>query len=515
MDKRRIGNICLSVLLIVAIGVGVFHHSGIEWDKLFGSEAGEKIESFLDKNPIFKPRPTTKIVINDLSKAFEIILEKSTKELHNGYPIDQSFLHWLSNQFGDDAIMDIAYRMHEGYIDKDLWYENTGNSMHVLWLMYCKDLGYATYHLENVHWQECASEDIVTIDLTGDINLADDWHTMKAASTKAKGIYDCISAEVVKELQSADISVINNEFVFSDGGDRQANKAYTFRAKTANISMLEAFGADLANLANNHTYDFKESGLMDTIRTLESYGIETMGAGANLAEAKTIQYYVANGKKIAFVSATEIEKYYKFTKEATETEAGVLKTLDPTIYKQVIAEAEKNSDYVIASVHWGVEGTYKYNSSQYNLAKGFVEAGADAVIGGHPHRLQGVEYIDGVPVCFSLGNFWFSTGTLYTTIAQIQIDDEGELSLRMIPCKQQNLTTTMLSGEEAVNFYKFMADISKNVVIDKDGFIYNTSNVNNSHLLNNENYQSGKRYGSYNGNRDLEGRAIDIVGNLQ
>ena len=515
MDKRRIGNICLSVLLIVAIGVGVFHHSGIEWDKLFGSEAGEKIESFLDKNPIFKPRPTTKIVINDLSKAFEIILEKSTKELHNGYPIDQSFLHWISNEFGDDAIMDIAYRMYEGYIDKDLWYENTGNSMHVLWLMYCKDLGYATYHLENVHWQECASEEIVTIDLTGDINLADDWHTMKAASTKAKGIYDCISAEVVKELQSADISVINNEFVFSDGGDRQANKAYTFRAKTANISMLEAFGADLANLANNHTYDFKESGLMDTIRTLESYGLETMGAGANLAEAKTIQYYVANGKKIAFVSATEIEKYYKFTKEATETEAGVLKTLDPTIYKQVIAEAEKNSDYVIASVHWGTEGSYKYNSSQYNLAKGFVEAGADAVIGGHPHRLQGVEYIDGVPVCFSLGNFWFSTGTLYTTIAQIQIDDEGELSLRMIPCKQQNLTTTMLAGEEAVSFYKFMADISKNVVIDKDGFIYNTSNGYNSHLLNNENYQSGKRYGSYNGNRDLEGRAIDIVGNLQ
>ena len=90
----------------------------------------------------------------------------------------------------------------------------------------------------------------------------------------------------MEELQSADISVINNEFVFSDGGDEQTNKAYTFRAKTANVSMLDVFGADLANLANNHVYDYRASGLMDTIATLNNYGIVTMGAGANLAEAE-------------------------------------------------------------------------------------------------------------------------------------------------------------------------------------------------------------------------------------
>ena len=507
MEKRRIGNISLAVLIIVAIGIGIFQHSGIDW-----SDKGDSG----NKNPLGKPVQTqTKVVINDLSKAFDIILENSTKEFHKGYPVDASFLHWMVSEFGENVVMDIAYRVYEGYVDEKLWDAFTDNSMHVLWLMYCKDLGYATYQLEHVHWQECASKDVITIDLTGDINLADDWHTMQAAATKTNGIYDCISKDVVKELQSADISVINNEFVFSDGGDRQTNKAYTFRSKTANVSMLDVFGADLASLANNHTYDFRASGLLDTIATLEGAGIATMGAGANLAEAKTIQYYIANGKKIAFVSATEIERYSKYTKEATATEAGVLKTLDPTIYKQVIAEAKENSDYVIASVHWGVEGTYKYNTSQYNLAKVFVEAGADAVIGGHPHRLQGVEYIEGVPVCFSLGNFWFSTGTLYTTIAQIQIDDEGELKLRMIPCKQQNLTTTMLSGEEADAFYKFMADISRNVVIDKDGYLYDTSNGENSHLIGGDVFQSGKNYGRYNGNYDLEGRAIDIVGNLK
>lgn len=460
-------------------------------------------------------KPVKTVEINDISTAYEIILENSTGEFLEGYPVDVSFLHWMSRTYGEDVVLDIAYLVYEGNAYKNLWYELTGDSMHVLWLKYCKELGFASYYLENVHWTECADEKVVTIDLTGDINLADDWYTMQAANLRANGIYDCISEEVVKELQSADISVINNEFVFSDGGDRQENKAYTFRAQTSNIRFLEVFGADLANLANNHTYDFRDSGLIDTIATLESAGIATMGAGENLEEAKTIQYYVANGKKIAFVSATEIEKHYKFTKEATATEAGVLKTLDPKIYKQVISEAGKNSDYVIASVHWGIEGTYNYNSSQYNLAKGFVEAGADAVIGGHPHRLQGVEYIDGVPVCFSLGNFWFSTGTLYTTIVQIQIDDKGELELRMIPCKQQDLTTTKLSGQEADAFYKFMADISKNIAIDRDGYFYNTANGENQHMFLNGSYLSGKKYSTYNGSRDLEGRAIDIVGNLR
>ena len=191
MEKRRIGNICLALLLVVAIGVGIFQHSGINWNSIFHDD-GEK--------PLFGTvSPVTKVVINDLSKAFDIILNNGSKEFHQSYPIDDSFLHWVSHQFGEAVVMDIAYRVYEGYVDKDLWYAYTGNSMHVLWLMYCKELGYATYQLENVHWKECASKEVVTIDLTGDINLADDWHTMLAAEKKQNGIYDCISEAVTKE----------------------------------------------------------------------------------------------------------------------------------------------------------------------------------------------------------------------------------------------------------------------------------------------------------------------------
>ncbi len=530
MNKRRIGYASMAFILILCFVLDGILAGSISFDGfaigdiVVGGEAvsnqgdtdseSELEKEYMNPEDLEPVKDETKQVINDMSKAFEILLERGTKAFYEGYPVEYAFLHWVNKNFGDDVILDLAYRLYEGYDNTALWYSETGNTMHVLWLQYCKDLQFATYYLENVQWIECA-EDTITIDFTGDINLADDWYTMEAAATKANGIYDCIDTEITKELQSADISVINNEYVISDRGEAIAGKAYTFRAKTSNVAYLDVFGADVANLANNHSYDFGAEALLDTIETLENAGITTMGAGANIKEASEIMYFVANGKKIALVSATQIERNSNYTKEATETSAGVLKTKDPTRYEAVIREAAANSDYVIANVHWGIEGKYAYANEQRKLAQGFVEAGADVIIGGHPHRLQGVGYIEDVPVLYSLGNFWFSTGTLYTMIAQVQIDADGEIAVRAIPCMQKDLTTALLSEEESDAFYKFMADLSTDVVIDRDGYFYNTADGQNASLKDGLNYQSGKRYGTYNGNYDLEGRAIDIVGNLR
>lgn len=516
MIKKRVIGACISVIIVTILGIGILYYSGYGLQDFIGEKASAEIGEFLDEKGLLKPvKEETKQTINDLSKAYNIILEKGTREFYEGYPVDQAFLMWMNKHFGDDTIMNMAYRMYEGYGEKDLWYRETGNSIHVLWLMYCEEKQYAIYNLENVYWMETTGDDTITIDFTGDINLADDWYTMQEAQTRENGIYDCISAELVNELQSADLSVVNNEFVFTDGGDRQTNKAYTFGAKTANVSMMDAFGADLASLANNHAYDYRESGLIDTISTLENHGIVTMGAGANLDEAKAVKYFVVEGRKIAFVAATEIERYTNYTKPATATEAGVLKTKDISIIEETIKQAEENSDYVIVSVHWGNEGALSYTGAQYNMATRFVVAGADAVIGGHPHRLQGIEYTNDVPVVFSLGNFWFSTGTLYTTIAQIEIDKNGDLSLRMIPCLQKDLTTTKLASKEAEDFYKFLADVSKNIAIDKDGRIYNIANPQINAIVEENWYHSGMNYSTYTGLKDLEDRRIDIVGNLQ
>lgn len=506
--------------------------------------------------------------VTDLTETFDTILNYATKTTCKGCSIDESFLLWLDARYGDAAIIDIAYELSHGNSKAEIWYNNTGASIRVLWLRYCRDLNYSTYMLDNVVWlddmnavdvdtdKNVITDKTIKIDLVGDINLADDWYTMDAA-TQRGGVSDCISENAQSELASADISVVNNEFVYEDGETPLAGKTYTFGAATENVKLLKIFSADLVTLANNHVYDYGEEGLISTLDTLDGAEIPYVGAGRNFEEASAIKYFVVKGKKIAFVSATEIEKFAKYTKEATENSPGVIKTIDTSLFCNIIAEAKANADYVVACVHWGIEGKNDFEAEQRRMAEDYVKAGADVVIGGHPHRLQGVEFIEDTPVAYSLGNFWFSTGTIYTTIAQIRIDGSGELSLYMIPCIQQNLTTSILTEEAEIDdFYKYVADVSYGVGIDADGKFYNSfkvikdesvnektnSDYSNAGKLNYSNaadkimtesnmtesnitddnitadifkYRSGTAYAVHSDLVDLEGRPIDIVGNLQ
>jgi poly-gamma-glutamate synthesis protein (capsule biosynthesis protein) len=286
-----------------------------------------------------------------------------------------------------------------------------------------------------------------------------------------------------------------------------------FRADPVRVSYYEQMGVDIVSLANNHTWDYGEKALFDTMDTLRDAGISYVGAGENLKEAETIRYFVANGRKIAVVSATQIERYYSYTREASEDSAGVLKTLDPEIFLEVIREAKAHSDYVIAVVHWGTEGYLYPDADERTLAEQYIAAGADAILGGHAHRLQGMTFIDDKPVVYSMGNFWFSTGDLYATVVKLKINKFGELSVTFIPCEQKDLTVSLLTGEDETDgFYKYIADLSSNIGIDANGTAYNRENTWEKVQFK---YLSGMDYASHNREMDLEGNGIDIVGNLK
>ncbi len=128
-------------------------------------------------------------------------------------------------------------------------------------------------------------------------------------------------------------------------------------------------------LANNHVYDYGKKGLLSTLDVLDQEGIPYSGAGRNLKDASKIIYYVMNGRKVAFVSATQIERSKQYTKGCnTETEPGVLKA-HPEKFLKIVKEAAQNSDYVIAEVHWGTEGKIHYGQDQtaalQNLLQGW------------------------------------------------------------------------------------------------------------------------------------------------
>lgn len=457
---------------------------------------------------------TEQTQITDLTDAFDVILNGVTNEFIAGYTIDRSFLMWLNAQYGDDTIIRLAYCVLDQEMDQEIWYDLTQNSIHVLWLSYCRDTGFQKYRLDHVYWKECADTEETVISFAGDFNFANDWCTTEYKRKQPGGIEDCFSKQLLEEMNASDILIMNNEFTYSSRGKALEGKDYTFRAEPDSVNWLLAFGTDLVTLANNHVYDYGAEGLLDTMSYLNRSGIAYVGAGKNIDEASKIVSFVANGRKIAFVSATEIERSTNYTKEATEAECGVLKTLNPDKFLKVIDRANQENDIVIAVVHWGTEGALKYDASQYRLAERFVAAGADAVIGGHPHRLQGAGYINGTPVVYSLGNFWFSTGTLYTTLAQITIAEDSSLRLKYLPCIQEGLTTGLIVDEkEKEEFYHYLAAYSVDIGMDEAGYVYDKTAED--YPAKKIAFDSDTSETKILGAMDNEGNVIDIVGNLK
>lgn len=329
------------------------------------------------------------------------------------------------------------------------------------------------YMKENrIYAKEAASKEEVTLAFGGDILFDPNYSVMVRIQQRENGIYDSISPELLDEMKNADILMLNNEFPYSDRGTPTPEKQFTFRAKPESVTMLADMGVDIVSLGNNHAYDYGEAGLLDTLDILKEAGMPYVGAGRNLEEAAAPVYFLINDIKIAYVSATQIERLDKpDTKGATDTSAGVFRCFNPEGLLKIVEEAKENSDFVVVFIHWGTENTEELDWLQLDQAPKIVQAGADLIIGAHPHCLQPIQYIDGVPVVYSLGNFLFNSKPVDTCLIHAAIDENGLKSLRFIPALQKDCKTLLLDGEEKERVLSYMRSISPGVNIDEEGYI--------------------------------------------
>lgn len=316
-----------------------------------------------------------------------------------------------------------------------------------------------------------------TICFAGDINLDENWYTTRFLNEQPGGIYDCISQELVEVMRAADIMCLNNEFTYSTGGAPLPGKAYTFRADPARVEVLGQLGVDAVTLANNHVYDYGEEALLDTFTVLEEAEVPYFGAGRTLEEAMKPLYLEVEGKTVALVAASRAEKN-KMTPQATDTQPGILRCYDTELFLQAIREGKANADFCIAFVHWGTEYSYELEQVQLDTGRDYLDAGADAVIGAHSHCLQGMEYYDGKPIIYSLGNYWFNEKTLDTMLLQLRFsgDDTGtQLEVQVVPAVQSGCRTTFVPEEDGQRrIYDFLESISVNVVISDQGIVTET-----------------------------------------
>lgn len=401
----------------------------------------------------------------------EKLQENYTILVSNSMHIDEEFAAWLYENYTDDFENVMESIKKDAYTDS-LWYDLTGKSIFVL-----KDEKNGIFASEEtmkahlIYQKKCNDLDYVNLLFAGDVSFANDY--LPSQNYTSMGIDGAFSEELQNTMQEADIFMINNEFCYSTRGN-PIPKGYNFRADPSRVKRLDEMGVDIVSIANNHAYDYGAEAFLDTIDTLKEDDMPYVGGGSDLADAKNhIVYFIANGIKIGYIAATQIERDTVFTQPATEDSPGVVRCYDPELVNEMIAEAKQNCDFVIVYPHWGTELVKEIQNDQQELAYSFIDAGADAVIGGHPHCLQGVEYYKHTPIFYSLSNFSFSGKVVDSTVLNLKVTIDGIQQAKYVPCMEQSGKTHQcdMGDGDYERIIDLLNNISANAQIDENGVV--------------------------------------------
>jgi poly-gamma-glutamate synthesis protein (capsule biosynthesis protein) len=235
-------------------------------------------------------------------------------------------------------------------------------------------------------------------------------------------------------FQRDDLTVVNLECAVSNLGS-PVSKEFNFRGDPAALPAMHAAGVEVANMANNHSYDFGPDALLDTRKNLGRNDIAAVGAGKDPQQALAPALFTTKGWRIAVVG---FDKVVDPDPQAVAAPGhpGTAAGHDETAMIGAVKAAAGVADIVVVDIHWGVELDTEPRAADVALAHKLVDAGADVIFGGHSHRLQPVETYRGRPIFYSLGNFvWpnFSVAGSTTAVAEVTVSPSGKFTARLIP----------------------------------------------------------------------------------
>ena len=319
---------------------------------------------------------------------------------------------------------------------------------------------------------------------SGDIYLSD--HVLNAYD-RAGDISGVLDDGYRSLIGEADYFAANQEFPFSSRGQQAPDKQYTFRLPESRVSLMNEIGVDLVTLANNHALDFGTDALLDTVSTLDQAGILHVGAGADSEAARQPAIVDVNGVRVGFIGASRVIPVASWTAGASSP--GMLTAYDPALLVQTIQETRPLCDYLVVLIHWGVERAEMPVDHQTSLGRQCIDAGADLVVGSHPHVLQGIEYYRGKPIVYSLGNFIFGSSIPRTALLEVSLtpreassDASGgasrdanvspDASLTLHPGTSSGGFTRMVTEYvKKEEFFQYIEGISFDISIDKSGAV--------------------------------------------
>ncbi|MDQ6421840.1 CapA family protein [Paenibacillus sp. LHD-117] len=274
-------------------------------------------------------------------------------------------------------------------------------------------------------------------------------------------------------LSEPDITAGNLELPITLGGTPIIGTPYVYKGHPEALPAIKDAGFDVLSLANNHAMDQGVEGMQDTIKHLNEAGIGFMGTGSNDKEAFKPHIVEAKGLKVAFVGISRVIPYTEL--KADRNTPGIAETYDTTRAVASISGAKKNADLVVVMVHWGDDGAEQPVDYQKTNARAYIDAGADLVIGAHPHVLQGFEMYKGKWIAYSLGNFIFSVypkGTQAETgVLDAACTRQGDCKLKFNPMIVMEGQPTPLRGDKAAAMLDRLTSISHGARLDQEGYL--------------------------------------------
>ena len=381
----------------------------------------------------------------------------------------KKFAEWLEKTYPKETAEKLQKKVKSDALKEADFYASYEKTLHVLsdeYQGYLKDDATAAQH--QIYQKQGNTVGQAEIALGGNLTLTEEGMTL--------GIYDqsgelkqMLSEELLNAMTQADVFFLNQECSISSEGEALEGKG-VLHANADRMKILEGLGADVVSLGNEHAADFGQDALKENLELLKNAKIAAVGAGADANQAKQPVYLIVNGIKIGFTAASGVEDTFDLA--AGEGKAGIQEYTDTKQYEDVIREAAANCDYLIVYDHEGKGDTNNVEAYQKEHAAAFLEAGADLVPGGHSDRLQGMEYINGKPVVYSMGSVLTDGTSRYAGILKLTIKPEGLEQMEIVPAIQTEEKTEYLDAkEEQKKMYDAVAALCPNAVIDENGVI--------------------------------------------
>lgn len=315
----------------------------------------------------------------------------------------------------------------------------------------------------------------VTFAAVGDVLL--DRDVRKAIQKNGVGYPFELIAKIIK---SYDLAFCNLECPLSEPGF-PLNKKYVFRGEPGYVKGLAEAGFNVVSLANNHSLDHGREALLETMKVLSNNGLYPVGSGANQKEARAPTLVQVKGLRFAFFG------YLDMLPEGIP----YLENKPAPAYAQTneivneIRKVRNKVDFVIVSFHWGRENQPVPTMNQVDNAHAIIDAGADIVLGHHPHVLQNVEIYKGRPIVYSLGNFVFdnhSVNQKQSMIFGCEFEKGKIFRPYVIPVVINALQPQIAEGKDADNILSALKDASKSsnvqFIKDNDRFYISDNSTN-------------------------------------